>query len=647
MRSFRTFLCALAVVTLAACGGGRGASLPPPAGYDPGTRDPSGSSVAFEKATLWVGYESAVEAYSTDGIGVATPEFTLPSYVYQRTYIPGIRDVAIAPDGTKWVLESHSFAEGGPGFRLLAYAPGSTEVENIYGNDTGFPIAVGLAGDGIMVGYFDSSGITTIATYPYAASNAPPIRTFRTPKQVRGFYEGNDGHLYVVHTNKIQIFRPDSDGSTPLRNIALDRPIGPIISPQEIAVGPDNSVYVTELPGSNVMYVNVYPPGSGTVGRRIGPLPADYGDGGSNFPSITVDSKNRLWVATKGHFYRFAPSANGAATPQRDMTDSTGRAWSLSVGPAIVVPQFTGTITQFTVGQRSNGITWGPDGDLWFTEHDVHRIGRITPSGAVAEFSAGITGAPSPEQIATGPDGNLWFTESSGGRIGRITTGGAITEFSSGISGDASPFGITGGPDGNVWFTEYAGSRIGRITPAGVVTEFSAGITPNAGLLGIALGRDGNLWFAENFTDRIGRITPTGAVTEFSAGITHLAGLSGVTAGPDGNIWFTESTGNRIGRITTAGAVTEFSNGLTTGGVDPFTGGPNSPNPRAITAGPDGNLWFTETGTDRVGRITPAGAVTEFSAGIRTNAQPWSITSGPDGSIWFTEPTFGQIGRVQ
>jgi streptogramin lyase len=649
MRSFRTFLCAFAVATLAACGGGPGSSSLAPAGYDPGTRAPSGSSVAFEKATLWVGYEQQLSAFSTNGNGAVTPQESLSSFRWSTSGaapVPGIVDVAIAPDGTQWLLENRSAAEGGPGWRLDAVAPGSTEVENTYGDDVNFPFAVGLAGDGIMVGYTDSNGITTIATYPYAASNAPPIRTFRTQAKVRGFYEGNDGHLYVARTNKIDVYRPDSNGSGALRSIALDRPIGPLISPQEIAVGPDNSVYVTDLPGSNVMYVNVYPPGSGKLGRRIGPLPADYG--GLGFPVITVDSKNRLYVATNAHFYRFGPGANGAATPQRVMNDSTqARPRSMSIGPAIASRQLSGTITEFPVGQRALGIASGPDGNLWFTEHDVHRIGRITPGGAVTEFSAGITGSPSPTMIAAGPDGNLWFTESSGGRIGRITTAGAITEFSSGITAGAQPNGITAGPDGNVWFTEYVGNRIGRITPAGVVTEFSGGITPNAGLTGIALGPDGNLWFTENFTDRIGRITPAGAVTEFSAGITGPAGLEGVTAGPDGNIWFTESSGNRIGRITPAGAVSEFSTGLTSGGVDPFTGQPNPPDPRGITAGPDGNLWFVEFGTDRVGRITPAGAITEFSAGIRKNSQPVSITSGPDGNIWFTEPTFGTIGRLQ
>lgn len=34
--------------------------------------------------------------------------------------------------------------------------------------------------------------------------------------------------------------------------------------------------------------------------------------------------------------------------------------------------------------------------------------------------------------------------------------------------------------------------------------------------------------------------------------------LAGITAGPDGNLWFTENNGNKIGRITPAGVITEF-----------------------------------------------------------------------------------------
>ena len=52
-----------------------------------------------------------------------------------------------------------------------------------------------------------------------------------------------------------------------------------------------------------------------------------------------------------------------------------------------------------------------------------------------------------------------------------------------------------------------------------------------------------------------------------------------------------------------------------------------------IVLGPDGNLWFTEQTADRIGRITPAGVVTEFT--VPASRGRTGITVGPDGNIWF------------
>jgi hypothetical protein len=90
-------------------------------------------------------------------------------------------------------------------------------------------------------------------------------------------------------------------------------------------------------------------------------------------------------------------------------------------------------------------------------------------TGIITEFSAGITANAQPFGIAAGPDGNLWFAESNIDRIGRITPLGVVTEFGVGITAGATPAGITAGPDGNLWFAEQGGDRIGRIT-TGVVT---------------------------------------------------------------------------------------------------------------------------------------------------------------------------------
>jgi hypothetical protein len=45
-----------------------------------------------------------------------------------------------------------------------------------------------------------------------------------------------------------------------------------------------------------------------------------------------------------------------------------------------------GTITEFplpTTNASPNGIITGPDGNLWFLEHNANKIGKITPNGQI------------------------------------------------------------------------------------------------------------------------------------------------------------------------------------------------------------------------------------------------------------------------
>src|SRR5438876_734673 len=142
----------------------------------------------------------------------------------------------------------------------------------------------------------------------------------------------------------------------------------------------------------------------------------------------------------------------GATTPTPPSTKS------LSVG----------IITEFripTPDSNATAIAAGPDGNLWFTEHNDHKIGRITPQGAISEFPTG--GYLS--EITAGPDGNLWVA--AGNKIGRITPQGSISAaFLIPTRGSDTQY-ITAGPDGNLWFTENVG-KIGRITPRRAITEF-------------------------------------------------------------------------------------------------------------------------------------------------------------------------------
>jgi virginiamycin B lyase len=115
----------------------------------------------------------------------------------------------------------------------------------------------------------------------------------------------------------------------------------------------------------------------------------------------------------------------------------------------------------------------------------------------------------------------------------------------------------------------------------------------------------------------------------------------GITTGPDGELWFTESGrfigeelsgGNKIGRISPEGSITEF-----------LIPTPQS-GPIAIIAGPDGNLWFTEEVANKIGRISPQGVITEFP--LPTQSDPHEIAAGPDGALWFTKGKANKIGRI-
>lgn len=125
---------------------------------------------------------------------------------------------------------------------------------------------------------------------------------------------------------------------------------------------------------------------------------------------------------------------------------------------------------------------------------------------------------------------------------------------------------------------------------------------------------------------------PAPSSTEFFTGITPNSNPHGIAPGP-GGMWFTQTGSNQIGRISSAGVVTEFT--------APATG------PNQIVEGSDGDMWFTQTNADSVSRMTRNGRVTTFPTGNEAYG-PWDVTLGSDGNVWFTfrSPSTNAIGRI-
>ncbi len=174
------------------------------------------------------------------------------------------------------------------------------------------------------------------------------------------------------------------------------------------------------------------------------------------------------------------------------------------------------------------------------------------------------------------------------------------------------------------------GADIATASAAPTITEYEIPVKDLAPS-GIVAGPDGKLWFALRAQAAVGVSTTTGA-------ISGKVGISGATqdvaVGSDGNLWFTEPGAERIVKITPLGAFTEY---------------PLEAEPADIAAGPDGNLWFTEASNPgAIGRIDPtSGHVSEFTSGLTKDRKPAGITAGADGAMWFTEAANpGAIGRI-
>lgn len=276
-------------------------------------------------------------------------------------------------------------------------------------------------------------------------------------------------------------------------------------------------------------------------------------------------------------------------------------------------------------GHCPTGIATGSDKSLWYTDPCGELIGRVTLDGRFSRFA--VPAGTEPDEIAAGRSGVLWFTGAgsnvTGDTVGKITTSGTITLYKT-PTANSGPVGITQGPDGAMWFTEWNASRIGRIDGNGRMTEYPL-LPSSRNPEGITTGPDGALWFAEASTDNVGRITPDGTVTEVNVG----APTNFIALARDGALWATEDNADGLARITSAGVVTTFH----VRGANPFV----------IISGPHGDPWFTAGGkTLERFNLTSGDMAPHIDPNY--NSSPEALTVGPDGNIWFAEFQTGKIG---
>lgn len=271
---------------------------------------------------------------------------------------------------------------------------------------------------------------------------------------------------------------------------------------------------------------------------------------GSAPHGLALDHQERLWVTFEGlgQLARINPDGSIAETID------------ISIHSKEIVGSFN---------PRPHGLGIGTDGALWFTGKLSNTVGRVDASRKVRHFVLPTIGAV-PIYISAAPDGSMWCTELGSSTIARISTTGEVTEFPIPTSG-SRPIAIIPGPDGkSMWFTEEAGGKVGRIDMQGKITEFSVPLTNRESILaGLTFDKQGNLWLqqyisppafgptGDDYIVRLGDVLnndPTGELLNVSLAYykapSQRTVMHRITHGPDGNIWFTELGLNRIGKLT-------------------------------------------------------------------------------------------------
>ncbi|MBV8654856.1 MAG: hypothetical protein JO160_02355 [Candidatus Eremiobacteraeota bacterium] len=322
------------------------------------------------------------------------------------------------------------------------------------------------------------------------------------------------------------------------------------------------------------------------------------------------------------------PSQRAPAAPERLTREQS----ESGTGLAHAISEFQ-IITMWPRAQPFD-IAAARDGTLWFTEPGLSAIGHIGGDGTIRQFFIPTRGGE-PEGIVAGGDGSMYFAEHMGPNyathVATIASDGHVTEYN---DSNLMPIGVAAGPNGSMWFTQGCAGL--AVLSHGKVTQY-----PISGITGespaIVRAPDGSMWFSEDGTARIGRVGPEGQLRTYT-GLMYESKYNdipnGVTAGPDGNLWWTALASNAIWATNLHGRVVHVYT-VPTAGSQPW----------GIATGRDGALWFTEAAGDKIGRVTTAGAFSEYPLPT-PYAHPQGIARNRDGSLWFVESGADQLGRI-
>ena len=452
------------------------------------------------------------------------------------------------------------------------------------------------------------------------------------------------GNVYIADLGNARVRRVDTHGlistvagggnETPGTSAASANALdAQLISPRNVAVAPDGSVYFSDFDGQRVYHLDssgalTVVAGTGTRGF--------YGDGGSPtlaelaYPAgLTIDANGSVYVADSGNgrvrmissgTITTVASAGGVVDVKLDrIGDLYVAAPDMLGNPDMPVPGFTQLDPRGLALNPAGNVVFSAGNQVQVTDLSGIHMALVGLTGAAAWGDGGPADSArfaSPIGCALDRAGNLYIADTGENRIREVSAQGVVnTIYGTGDSGMLNaPQNVAIAVDGSLLIADTGNGRVLHRDSSGTVSTLLDQLNAPSYIFP---DPDGDLYIAETGADRITRLSPDGS-TQF----LPVAQPIGVTRDASGSLYVAQSGSGELLRFDASGWGTSVAEGLG--------------QPSGLLIDGTGNILVADTLRNEVLSISPAGVVNTLAG---TGANGYAGDGGPAGNALFSGPT--------